>query len=125
MIVADTTVFVDFLRGRADAVHVVRTAFLDGKSIGASVVTRMELLAGARDTELPALLAFLDQIVWIPVTQEIADLAGTLISRFLRSHGAISPVDYLIGATALVQDAPLWTSNVRHFPYLLDLAAPY
>ena len=125
MIVADTTVFVDYLRGNPDAVHAVRAALLNGEPLTASVLTRMELLAGARDYERPVLEAFLDQIAWIPVTQEIADVAGELIRRFMRSHGAISPVDFLIGATALAYDADLWTSNRRHFPYLPDLDAPY
>ena len=125
MIVADTTVFVDYLRGHPEAVQAVRAALLNGERPTASVLTRMELLAGARDNERPVLEAFLDQIAWIPVTQEIADLAGELIRRFMRSHGAISPVDYLIGATALAYGADLWTSNRRHFPYLPGLDAPY
>ncbi|TEX49211.1 MAG: hypothetical protein B7C55_13145 [Actinomycetales bacterium mxb001] len=125
MIVADTTVFVDYLRGQPDAVRTVRTSLLDGDPLAASVVTRMELLAGVRDAERPALEAFLDQIPWIPVTTDIADVAGALMQRFLRSHGAISPNDYLIGATALVYGAALWTANRRHFPYLPDLPEPY
>ena len=125
MIVADTTVFVDYLRGHPDAVRTVRTSILDGDPLAASVVTRMELLAGVRDTERPALEAFLDQIPWIPVTTDIADVAGALMQRFLRSHGAISPIDYLIGATALVYGTVLWTANRRHFPYLPDLPEPY
>lgn len=118
MIVADTTVFVDYLRGRPDAVDAVRTSILAGGTLTASVLTRMELLAGVRDGERPALEAFLDQIPWIPVTREIGDVAGALMQRFMRSHGAISPVDYLIGATALVYGAELWTDSRRHFPYL-------
>jgi len=118
VIVADTTVFVDYLRGRPDAVDAVRTSILAGGTLTASVLTRMELLAGVRDTERPALEAFLDQIPWIPVTREIAAVAGALMQRFMRSHGAISPVDYLIGATALVYGAELWTDSRRHFPYL-------
>lgn len=125
MIVADTTVFVDYLRGQPDAVRTVRTSLLDGDPLAASVVTRMELLAGVRDAERPALEAFLDQIPWIPVTTDIADVSGALMQRFLRSHGAISPNDYLIGATALVYGTVLWTANRRHFPYLPDLPEPY
>lgn len=124
MIVADTTVFVDYLRGHPDAVRSVRTSILDGDPLAASVVTRMELLAGVRDAERPALEAFLDQIPWIPVTTDIADAAGALMQRFMRSHGAISPIDYLIGATALVYGAVLWTGKRRHFPYLPNLPEP-
>ena len=125
MIVADTTVFVDYLRGQPDAVRTVRTSILDGDPLAASVVTRMELLAGVRDAERPALEAFLEQIPWIPVTTDIADVAGALMQRFLRSHGAISPIDSLTGATAWVYGAALGTPTRRHFPYLPDLPAPY
>jgi predicted nucleic acid-binding protein len=34
-------------------------------------------------------------------------------------------VDHLIAATALVLDAELLTMNVRHFPMLAGLSAPY
>lgn len=34
-------------------------------------------------------------------------------------------VDYLIAATAIVADAELLTTNIRHFPMLEGLAPPY
>jgi predicted nucleic acid-binding protein len=34
-------------------------------------------------------------------------------------------VDYVIAATAESLHLPLWTRNVRHFPMLKGLKAPY
>lgn len=41
------------------------------------------------------------------------------------SHRGIDDVDYLIAATAIVVDADLLTTNVRHFPMFPDLQPPY
>ena len=125
MIVADTTVFVDFLRGHEAAVSLVGSTLLDGTPVGASVLTRMELLAGARDGETETLAAFFERIVWLPVSEEIADLAGGLAKSCARTRPGVGSVDYLIGATALIFGGPLWTSNIRHFPFWPDLLPPY
>ncbi len=41
------------------------------------------------------------------------------------SHSGIDDADYLIAATANILDAPLLTTNVRHFPMFEGLTRPY
>lgn len=48
-----------------------------------------------------------------------------LARQYRRSHNGIDVVDYLIAATAIVIDADLLTTNVRHFPMFDQLAPPY
>lgn len=121
----DTTVAVDHLRGRAPATEVVLGELESGDPLAASEVVRFELVAGVRPAEVDELEDLFTALAWVPVTRGISRAAGLLAGRYRPSHGGIDDMDYLIAATALVLDAELLTTNVRHFPMFLDLAAPY
>ena len=121
----DTSVAVDHLRGRQEAV-----ALLDGlldadELLLASEVVRFELLAGVREGEVEALEQFFTALSWAPVGEEVARAAGDLARQHRRAHSGIDDADYLIAATAILLEADLLTTNVRHFPMLVGLAAPY
>jgi len=93
--------------------------------VAASELVRFELLAGVRPDEIEALDQFFVAITWVPVDEEIARIAGSLARGHRRQYPGIDDVDYLIAATALVLDAELLTTNVRHFPMFRDLQPPY
>jgi len=86
---------------------------------------RTEVQAGMRKGEERATTALLDALRWQDVTVEIADRAGELARRYLRSHSGVDTVDYLVAAAAEVLDAHLVTLNVRHFPMFPDLMPAY
>ena len=48
-----------------------------------------------------------------------------LVRKHRRAHSGIDDADYLIAATALLLEADLLTTNVRHFPMLSGLQPPY
>ena len=124
-IVVDTSVLIDHLQGEDAAREALHGAAVDGERLVASVLTKVEVLAGMRRTEEDATRRLLDSLDWIEVDENLADRAGALASRFLRSHPGIDPADYVIAATVERLDARLWTRNVRHFPMFPELAAPY
>jgi predicted nucleic acid-binding protein len=121
----DTTVAVDHLRGQQGAVDLLRSLVESDETLVASEVVRFELLAGVRDEELPALEQFFSAIAWVAVGEEVARAAGALARKHRRAHSGIDDADYLVAATALLLDADLLTTNVRHFPMLEDLQSPY
>jgi predicted nucleic acid-binding protein len=121
----DTTVAVDHLRGAEAATELLERLVTAEDAVAASEVVRFELLAGVREDELEALEAFFSALSWVPVDESIARTAGALARRHRRAFGGISDADYLIAASALVLDAELVTTNVRHFPMLSGLQAPY
>ena len=125
MKLVDTTVAVDHLRGAPAATELLAGFISDGDTLVASEVTRFELLAGARGAELEALEAFFSSLAWAPIDEEISRTAGTLAQRHRRSHSGIDDADYLIAATAMVLEADLLTTNVRHFPMIKGLRTPY
>lgn len=125
MKLVDTTVAVDHLRGASAATDLLTGLIADGETLVASEVARFELLAGVRQAELQALEAFFSSLAWAPIDEEISRTAGTLAQRLRRAHGGIDDADYLIAATAMVLEADLLTTNVRHFPMIEGLQASY
>ena len=124
-VLLDTSVLIDHLRGDPAARDAMAGATSDGHRLAASLVVKVEILAGMRRDEEPGTGRLLDALEWFPVDDEVAERAGQLANRYLRSHPGVDPVDHLIAATALVHDARLWTRNVKHFPMFEGLVAPY
>lgn len=121
----DTTIAVDHLRGDGAAVELLHELAASDEVLAASEVVRFELLAGVRDGELAALERFFSAISWIAVDEAVSRTAGQLARRHRAAHGGIDDADYLIAATALLLEADLLTTNVRHFPMLPGLRPPY
>ncbi len=125
MKILDTSVAVDHLRGAQLAVDLLDRLNEEEEPLVASEVVRFELLAGVREDEVETLEQFLSALSWAPVDEAVTRTAGSLARRFRRAHTGIDDADYLIAATALVLDAELLTTNVRHFPMLADLRRAY
>lgn len=121
----DTAVAIDHLRGSTPALNLLRRLTEANEEIGASEVVRFELFAGVRRSEIELLEEFLSALSWFPVNEHVSRTAGTLARRFRESHAGIDDVDYLIAATAILLDAELLTTNVRHFPMLEGLRTAY
>jgi len=125
LLVVDTSVLIDHLRGDERAVRRLRTAVQAGDELWSLSVVRTEILAGARPEEAASISALLDRLRWMDVTVELADAAGQLAARFLRSHKGVDTVDYLIAACVQKLGAELLTLNVRHFPMFPSLTPAY
>ena len=125
MILLDTTIAVDHLRGDDRAASLLERLANEGEPLLASELSRFELLAGMRPEELDATERFMDALSWVPVNEEIARLAGSMAAEYRRSHSGIDAVDYVIAATSTVTGADLLTTNVRHFPMIPQLRPPY
>jgi len=125
VVVVDTSVLIDHLRGDQNAHHALRAAARSGERLTASVLTKVEILAGMRASEERATRGLMDSLDLVEVDNQIAERAGQLANRYLRSHPGVDPVDYVVAATALQLGADLWTRNVKHFPMFPELSAPY
>ena len=121
-VLLDTTVLIDVLRGHQNAVN-----YLVGleQVPACSEVTRVEVLRGLRSEERRAAEQFFRRLRWVVVDETIARLAGDLGRRLRRSHVGVGVADLVIAATAEQLGVPLATTNVRHFPMIQGLRAPY
>ncbi len=120
----DTSVLIDHLRGRIDATELLVAAVADGKAM-VSVLTRVEIEGGMRSHERDGVRRLFDALLVVPVSDDIAKTAGTLLRDYRRSHAGIDLVDYVIAATAKALNATLATLNVKHFPMFPDIRSPY
>jgi len=121
-ILLDTDVMVDFLRGHARAVAFVKA---HSERIILSSIVIAELYAGVMEDQEQAILDELVKIFRVvPVTVELAKAAGIHKRDFGKSHG-VGLADAILAATAQSEGAELKTLNVKHYPMMRGLKAPY
>lgn len=121
-ILVDTDVLVDHLRGLAKAVAFIQA---ERDRIALSAITVAELYAGVREGEERERLDELVSVFAVlPVTPEIARMAGLYKRDFAKSHG-VGLADCLIASTAQAHRLGLVTLNRSHYPMLPALKTPY
>jgi len=115
MTIADTDVLIDFLRGQGEAAGIV-AGELEKGTLQTTVVSRFELLAGARTPrQLEILEQLLGAVPALSLDPGAADRAAG-VRRALEARGeAIGMGDSLIAGIVLQQGATLLTRNQRHF----------
>ena len=112
-VLLDTDVLIDHLRGRESTRNFLRD--LVGHSVPCcSVISVAELYAGMRDEETPRTVDLLDGLVILPVTREIAQVAGHFKRR--SKSRRLELADCLIAATAFAEGASLATGNAKDYP---------
>ncbi len=93
--------------------------------VHASEITRLEVLAGMRNSEERRSRSLLSTLHWHPVDAAVAEKAGELGREWLPGNQGIDSADLAIAATAILLHARLLTVDVRHFPMFADLISPY
>jgi len=121
VIVLDTTVLIDVLRGHRPALDYLSS--LD-EPPACSEITRVEVMRGLRHPERDAAEGLMRSMRWTAVDEQIARRAGALGRTWRRSH-SLATADLIIAATAAELGVELATSNTRHFPMFPGLSPPY
>jgi predicted nucleic acid-binding protein len=114
MTVADTDVLIDYLAGQGEAAAV--DGLLRRGALATTVISRFELLSGAKSTrqknEVSALLAAVPSL---SLDAPAADTASEIRRSLERSGNSIGMADSLIAGIAVTAGLPLLTRNRRHF----------
>jgi tRNA(fMet)-specific endonuclease VapC len=115
MMVADTDVLIDFLDGRAPAAE--RMALeLDRGQLRMTVISRFELLAGAKSARQQAVVgALLGALPCLPLDEPGADHAAEIRQSLERDGVPIRMADSLIAGIVLAHRGMLLTRNRQHF----------
>lgn len=121
--VFDTSILIEHLRGDGRATSLLQSVSNDERL--ASVLTRVELEGGMKSGERAQVASLLSALRLLPVTDAVARRSGELLRRYRRSHSGIDLVDYVVAATAELNDARIVTLNVRHFPMFKNLRTPF
>lgn len=115
LLLLDTTVLIDVLRGRAAAKRVLnlrRTATVPATS----AVNIEEIVRGLRSSEQPAADRLLSGLRVLPIGRAEAELAGGWRRDFAAAGRPLHQADCLVAATAVTAGARFATANVKDFP---------
>ena len=133
----DTDILIDALRGNEKARNFLQS-LPDDPPHCCSAITVAELHSGMRETEREKTTELIESLLALPVTKEIAEMAGKF-RRERRNTGAdigtkgtgkaagrqaaqkpesfdLELDDCLIAATAVAEGLELATKNTRHYP---------
>ena len=115
MIVADSDVLIDALRGRDPGKGRIALELQTGR-LATTSVSVFELRSGAKTPrERTKVDALLDALTVLPFDVAAADAAAS-IRRELESHGkGLAMADYLIAGTCVSRSGILLTRNRAHF----------
>ncbi len=116
MILIDSDVLIEHLRGDTDARDWLVQARHASGPLALSVISLTEIAGGMRSPERREVMRLLGSMQRFEVTEQVARRAATLMREYRRSHSGIGLDDYRIAATALTEGLELATLNVRHYP---------
>jgi tRNA(fMet)-specific endonuclease VapC len=121
MIVADSDVLIDYLRGRGDFARRVELE-LQSRWFATTAITAFELRSGARTPrQKNAVGTLLEAMTVLPFGIEEARIAAE-IRLDVESRGQpIGMADYMIAAVCIATDSVLLTRNRKHFERVKDL----
>ena len=125
MILVDSDVLIEHLRGNAAAREWLVQARRSSGPLAISVVSLTEIAGGMRSPERREVMRLLGSMQRFEVGEQVAWRAATLMREYRRSHSGIGLGDYLIAATALTEGLELATLNVGHYPMFPELARPF
>jgi predicted nucleic acid-binding protein len=111
----DSTVLIDFLRGRPATQKVDRLASA-GEMLAVSPVNIEEVVRGLKAGESDSARRLFAGLEVLPLRQEEAWQSGLWRSQFAAKGVTLSQADCLVAATALLAGAKLATGNPAHFP---------
>ena len=116
MVILDSDILIDHLRQKGDkATHFIRVSNEIKETLAVSIISLQELYAG-KSTRIykkeKLLLTILSNLKILPYSRNIAELAGMII----RDSGfPVRFADAAIAATAIINNASLFTLNQKHF----------
>ncbi|MGO8935038.1 MAG: type II toxin-antitoxin system VapC family toxin [Terracidiphilus sp.] len=112
----DTDVVIEVLRGRNRAfTENWQRLAASQVAILISPITIAEVGAGARPREKDVIARLFAPLICVPIDALIGHRAGEYLLRYARSHN-VEIGDALIAASAVQNQAALWTRNEKHYP---------
>lgn len=121
MIIADSDVLIDFLRGRGEGARRVGIE-LETRSFGTTAITAFELRSGARTArQKRSVDTLLEAMAILPFGPEEARIAAEIRQQVESKGQSIGMADYMIAAVCIASDGVLLTRNRKHFERIEDL----
>lgn len=107
----DTNILIDYLNGVAEAEQEIGRY----REKAISLITWMEVIAGATENDEPLIKAFLSQFELLPIDNNVSAEAVSI-----RRSRRIKLPDAIVLASARLQNRLLITRNTKNFPAGMD-----
>jgi len=121
MIVADSDVLIDALRGRQPARDRIDLELGTGQ-LATTVISVFELMSGVRsDSQLEKVKTLLAPIRILPLDDQASRQAAELRRRLEAEGRRLAMADYLIAGICLSRNSVLLTRNRSHFERIPEL----
>ena len=125
MILVDSDVLIAHLRGVGAAKEWLLRARRETGRLATSSVCVAEVAGGMRSAERREVVRLLASLEVCSVSRQVGWQAAEFMRRYRRSHPGIGLGDYLVAATVEIEGLELATLNVKHFPMLHGIRAPF
>jgi len=118
-VILDTTVLVDFIRNRQDAVAFVKN-LSEKHEICTTDINVFELYYGAylskqTDKNVAAIKGIINTIIVFSTTEESMEISAKLLADLDKKGQKIEIKDVLVAGICLLNSCPIATQNKRHF----------
>jgi len=121
MIIADTHVLIDFLRGNGDSAKRIAIE-IETRSFGTTVITAFEIRAGARTArQKSAVDTLLDAMNILPFGPEEARIAAEVRQQVESQGKPIRMAECMIAAICIANNSVLITRNLEAFERVTGL----
>jgi tRNA(fMet)-specific endonuclease VapC len=115
MIIADSDVLIDFLRGRGEGARRVALE-LETRSFATTAITAFEIRSGAHSTkQRKSVDTLLEAMIILPFGGEEARIASDIRLRLESEGKSIGMADYMIAAVCIANQSTLLTRNWKRF----------
>lgn len=115
-VLVDSDILIEVSRGRHNEILARWLELSESETVVLySPVTAAELWAGALPHEHKLLSGLFHALVCAIIDEKIGERAGAYLREYHRSHN-VELGDALIAASAVQNEAALWTHNQKHFP---------
>ena len=114
--ILDTSVLIDHLRGRWEAVEFITELARQGHQLGICYVNIAELCSGLSDKERNRANLLIENLDYYQIGWDIARSAGDYRFSFARKGVTLTITDTLVAAVAIAQDATIITANAKDYP---------
>jgi tRNA(fMet)-specific endonuclease VapC len=111
MIVVDTSVWIEFFRGRDQELCDHFESLLDSDQVALAAPVRLEILDGARQSELPKLRRVIDALPQLVPTPSVWDTIESWLQKAIVAGQHFGVGDLLVAGIAAENRAAVWSRD--------------
>lgn len=115
IVLADTSILIDFFRKTDKANSRLIALVREGYAFSISAITEYEIYAGAPVSQQDYWQDFLKHTQILPFDKDVVKVAVDINSALKRKRKQIDIADLFIAATAVSNNLPFATLNMKHF----------